>query len=559
MPALPQWFRNGVRTVVGEAQASVRRASVLGRVARSAGLVDSVKLGGVKALVAARGKMNPTMVFRFHARNTPHRTGLIYRERSYSFFEMNEIMDRLSSALAGIGFGRGDAALVMLKNVPEFLFLQAAIARRGGAAVSVSWRSTAHELSYLIENSGARAIFFDASVASVVRDVMPTVEAQIGERAYCVRGTAEGFNSYEELIDTTEQAQQDDDSDEAAVVIYTSGTTGKPKGAVRKFNKDGVVQVMSFIEATPMHVGQTHLCVCPLYHSTAFGFTNLAYVLGCTVVLLDAFEPTAFLDALERYRVDHTAVVPTILHRSLELGGDEVRQRDLSNLKAIFTGGAPLSASLAGHVMDAYGDVLYNFYGATETGLVTLANPKDLRAAPGTIGHCVGGNEITLLDEHGNASAAGEVGELYVRSGNLVAGYHGNPEATRNSMRDGFFSVGDLARRDARGYYFLEGRKRDMIISGGVNVYPREVESVLSAHPSVAEVAVIGVPDDEWGERVHAFVSARMGASIDEEELAAYCRQELAGPKRPRAFTIMDTLPRNPTGKVLKRQLRELV
>jgi fatty-acyl-CoA synthase len=209
--------------------------------------------------------------------------------------------------------------------------------------------------------------------------------------------------------------------------------------------------------------------------------------------------------------------------------------------------------------MDAFGDVLYNFYGATETGLVTLAKPADLRAAPGTIGKAVPGHEIRLFGEDKRDVPEGNVGELYARNKFLVAGYHKDAGATHDSMLDGFFSVGDLARRDRDGNYFIEGRKRDMVISGGVNVYPAEVEGVLEQHPAIAEVAVVGVPDREWGERVRAFVVLRAGMRIDEGDLKTFVRERLAGPKVPRDFVFLDALPRNPTGKVLKRELRERV
>ncbi len=222
----------------------------------------------------------------------------------------------------------------------------------------------------------------------------------------------------------------------------------------------------------------------------------------------------------------------------------------------IFTVGAPLPGPLGTQVMDHFGDVLFNCYGATETGLVTMAKPDDLRAVPGCIGKVLPGNEVRLLDDRGVEVAPGEVGELYVRNKMLVAGYHNDSDATRSSMREGFFSVGDLARRDRDGRYFIEGRKRDMIISGGVNVYPAEVEAVLEAHPDLAEVAVIGVEDPEWGERVRAFVVKKPGTAVDEGALKVWCRERLAGPKVPRDFVFMDALPRNPTGKVLKRELR---
>jgi fatty-acyl-CoA synthase len=208
--------------------------------------------------------------------------------------------------------------------------------------------------------------------------------------------------------------------------------------------------------------------------------------------------------------------------------------------------------------MERFGLVLYNFYGATETGINTLATPTELLDSPGTIGHAVPGNEIRLLDDDGREVGVGETGELFVRNALLVAGYHRDDEATRKSMRDGFFSVGDLAHVDEHGLYHIDGRKRDMIISGGVNVYPAEVEEVLTRHPAVAEAAVVGVTDEEWGERVKAFVSFRDGTTATTDEIAAHARAHLSGPKVPREIAVLDELPKNPTGKVLKRELRGL-
>jgi fatty-acyl-CoA synthase len=226
-------------------------------------------------------------------------------------------------------------------------------------------------------------------------------------------------------------------------------------------------------------------------------------------------------------------------------------------MRAIFTTSAPLPGPLAIEVMDYFGDVLFNVYGATETGVVTMATPEDLRAKPGTIGRPVPGNEIRLVDETGRDVGVDRVGELYARNGMLVAGYHADPESTRASMNNGFFTVGDLARRDREGRYFIEGRLSDMIISGGVNVYPAEVEAVLEAHPHVSEAAVVGVDDADWGERVRAFVVPRAGVSdLEDGVLRAWCRERLSGPKVPREFVFVEALPRNPTGKVLKRELR---
>jgi acyl-CoA synthetase (AMP-forming)/AMP-acid ligase II len=541
------------------AQKAAWRAQTLGRVAIQTGMHRSVRLAGARVLVRelAQGKPNASLVFRFHAENDPHRIGLWHRDRAYSFFEINELMDRIGVALTERGFGKGSAALIALKNRPELLLLQAGVGRIGGAAVAVSWRSTAAELAYLGEHSGSKVFFFDADIADVVRDTLDKLPSIPRDCIFSVGGKVEGFGTFDDFLGSS-RGRPPDNSEHAAVVTYTSGTTGKPKGAVRKFPKSAVAAALSFIGETPMRVHDVHLAVCPLYHATAFGFISLSYILGATVVLLDEFKPEAFLDAVQRHRVTTTAMVPTMLHRLLELGPERIRSYDLSSLTAIFSGGAPLPGPLANEVMDVLGDVLFNFYGATETGLVTLAQPADLRASPGTIGRAVPGNDIVLFDEQGAPCGVDQVGELYVKSPMLVTGYHADPEATRQSMRDGYFSVGDLARRDARGCYHIEGRKRDMIISGGVNVYPAEVEQVLEAHPALAEVAVVGVEDREWGERVRAFVVTRPGAICDESALKAHCRAHLSGPKVPRDFVFLDALPRNPTGKVLKRDLRNM-
>jgi fatty-acyl-CoA synthase len=539
-------------------ESAVFRAVTIARVGWKTGMHANLRPAG--ALVLARelprGKSNPSLVFKLHAANDPHRTGLTYREQSYSFYEISARMDRVGGAFAGLGLGRRSVALVLLKNRPELVFLQPGLGRIGASMVAASWRSTPGEIEYLAKHSGARAIVFDADIAPVVREVLPRLPLISQDRAFVVGGEAEGFATLDELLDRA-GGLPPDASEEAAVVTYTSGTTGKPKGAVRKFPKDAMAAAFAFIGETPMRVGDVHLAVCPLYHATAFGFVALSYILGAKVVLLDEFKPEAFLEAVERYRVTTTAVVPTMLHRLMELGEARIRRYDTSSLRAIFSGGAPLPAGLALDVMNVLGDKLYNFYGATETGLVTLASPHDLRRSPGTIGRVLPGNEVRLVDERGRDVPIGEVGELFVRSPLLVEGYHADPEATRASMLEGYFSVGDLARRDARGCYFIEGRKRDMVISGGVNVYPAEVEAALDSHPAVAEAAVVGVPDREWGELVRAFVALRPGAECDASALKAHCRERLAGPKVPREIVFLPALPRNPTGKVLKRELRE--
>jgi fatty-acyl-CoA synthase len=536
-------------------------AHTFARVVRQSGLLFEFNLSGIRAVAVSlvKGGRNPSLIFAVHAANSPDRLALLWRDRRLTYGELDERMNRAAAGLQRLGFRRNTSVVIMMRNRPEFLEVQGAAGRLGSAAVSVSWRSTAAELVYLAQNCGAQAIVFEADLWSVVEEAkrsLPTIDRR---HLVAVGGDVPGCARYEEeflaprgtLPDVDVRVQED-----AAVVIYTSGTTGKPKGAVRKFPKDAMHSAMQFIGETPMRVDDVHLVTCPLYHSTAFGFLAFNAFLGGAAVLMDEFKAETFLQLIDRHGVTTTAVVPTILHRTMSLDPSILAKYDVRSMRAIFTVGAPLSASLGTAVMDHFGDVLYNCYGATETGLVTMAKPGDLRAAPGCIGKVLPGNEVRLLDDRGIEVPPGEVGELFAHNRMLVAGYHNDAESTRASMRDGFFSVGDLARRDRDGRFFIEGRKRDMIISGGVNVYPVEVEAAIEANPEIVEAAVVGVDDPEWGERVRAFVVRRAGGSVDEGALKVWCRERLAGPKVPRDFVFIDALPRNQTGKVLKRELR---
>ncbi len=552
------------RNVREEVRSLPEKVRISSRLSRQSGLFWALTRPGLVELlkVFTSGSQNPSKIYRVHARNSPSKPALIWRGRSTTWAELDERIDRFSSGLERRGIGRRQSVILMMRNRPECVELGAAATRAGAAAVSISWRSTAKELAYLANHSGARGIVTEPELLGVIEEASPELSETFLSNVLVV-GTERASSSklktspLDALLEEPARAFDDVGDEDAAVVVYTSGTTGKPKGAVRKFPKDTMQAAMRFINETPMRVDDVHLVACPLYHSTAFGFLSFSHLLGATAVLMDEFKAETFLEMVERYGITTTAVVPTMLHRIMELPEETRRRHDTRSLRIVFTGGAPLPGPLGIDFMDAFGDILYEFYGATETGLVTLAKPEDLRAAPGTIGRAVPGNDIRLLDDRGRDVPLGEVGELYVKNKLLVAGYHRDEEATKASMVDGFFSVGDLARRDRDGRYFIEGRKRDMVISGGVNVYPAEVEGVLEQHPDVAEVAVVGVPDREWGERVRAFVVPRAGCHLDEGALKAFSRERLAGPKVPRDFVILDALPRNPTGKVLKRELRE--
>jgi fatty-acyl-CoA synthase len=278
--------------------------------------------------------------------------------------------------------------------------------------------------------------------------------------------------------------------------------------------------------------------------------------LGASLVVTDHFDAEEILALIEREAVTSTFMVPTMLVRLSALDPAVRARHDTSSVRWVLSGAAPLPTETARRFQEIYGPILWNFYGSTETGLVTLAGPEDHTAHPGTVGRPLAGNEIRILDESGGELPTGMVGELYVRNSMLISEYHGDAAATRGAMRDGFFSVGDLARIEEDGHVYLASRVHDMVISGGVNIYPAEIEEHLHLHPEVLEAAVVGVPDEEWGERLKAFVVRRPGSTLSEEEIVQFCRDGLADYKRPREVVFVDSLPRNPTGKVLKRELR---
>ena len=528
------------------------------RIGLQTGLAHELRAPALGALLRQRlrGKLGLGSVYRVHAASRPETVALVCSGRRITYRELDTRIDRLATHLRHEQrLGRGSSAVLMMHNRAELVETQAALARIGASVVSASWRSTPDELEYLVSHSGASTILVEAELADVVLAARPRL-SRVGPGAIiAVGGTRPELRSYDEIVERGPIDVVDADGEDSAVVIYTSGTTGKPKGAVRRFASEQMLGFAQMVAELPLRTDDRHLAVCPLYHSTAFAFTSLTLVLGGTVVIEPKFDAERALARIAEERITTSAMVPTMLARILALPAEVRRRYDTRSLRAVLSGGAPLSGALARAFIEEHGHVLFNFYGATETGINTLATPDELVRSPGTIGHVVPGNEIRLLDDAGHEVPPGRTGELFVRNTMLVS-YHRDDDATRASMRDGFFSVGDLAHVDANGLFHIDGRKRDMIISGGVNVYPAEIEEVLHTHPAIAEVAVVGAPDADLGERVRACVVLRPSMELDVAEVTAFCRARLSGPKIPREWRVMDELPKNPTGKVLKRELR---
>ena len=543
------------------------RARFIASVARNTGVIRPIRPAGLIqfASAARRSHLGPHMAVMFHAASQPDKEALVeYGDRGVrrlTWAELDASINRLANALVARGAGAGSRVALMLPNGIEYLVAQQALARLGATAVQIGYRLKPAEIAFILGNADPRATIVQGDYLDAMREARALADGKGGPMLAVAAGElpadVDDWDRALAAASPTVPAKQAS-GDGGGVIVYTSGTTGKPKGATRSWKKTGFESVADMMSQVGMRADDRHLVVCPLYHSAAPAFVAIEMALGATTVLQNHFDPEQALAIIDKERITCSLMVPTMIVRITNLAEDVRRKYDASSLRWLMSVAAPLSTEAARRFMEQLGPKLWNFYGATETGIVTLAGPGDHVTRPGTIGKRLRGNDIRLLDDAGNEVPSGQIGELYVRNSTMITGYHNNDEATRSSQRDGFFSVGDMARIDADGYYYLESRKHDMVISGGVNIYPREIEDYLNVHPAILDAAVIGMPDPEWGETLRAFIVLRHGQRISETEVIDYCRQGLADFKRPRKVTFLAELPRNPTGKVLKRELRDL-
>ena len=492
-----------------------------------------------------------------HATAHPDKPALICGEEIVTYRDYDERSNRGARVFTGIGVQRGDRVAVMSFNSVAGSVVSAALRRAEAVGVPVNFRLRGPELAYIVQDSGATAVCAGPEFVEHVEAARRHLESSAvfvalggggGPADWILMDELAARKSAEPLWAAAEDAA-------GASMIYTSGTTGHPKGSYRPdgVSLEAIVQVIQVFGIRPDDV---HLMAGPGYHSAVGAFNVLTGVCGGTIVIMPSFDPEQALALIDRHRVTTTFMAPTLLHRIMDLP-EEVRARyDVSSMRGLILGAAPCPFSLKERAIAYFGETLYEFYGATETGFNLVLRPEDQLRKPGSAGKALEGNEILLLDDAGNPVADGEPGEFWVRN-SWLAGYYQKPEATARSMRDGFFSVGDVAYRDDEGYYYVCDRKIDMIISGGVNIYPAEIEACLHGHPAVRDVAVIGVPDDQWGESVKAVVAVQRGATPGDQDLIDWCRGRIADYKRPRSVDFVEDLPRDQAGKLIKRQIRE--
>jgi fatty-acyl-CoA synthase len=543
----------------------VDRAVFFGKVMRAAKVVSPIRPARLGKLIqdVRQTSLGPHVTLMLHAAAHPEKEALVEhagagQPRRLTWSELDAQINRIANALVARGVTANARVALMLPNGADYLLAQQALARLGATAVQIGYRLKAGEIAHILTNAEPIATIVAVDYLPAMREAR--AQARLAGPLLVVGARDRDDDDWGRALAAAspEVPQRRGEAGDPGVIIYTSGTTGKPKGAARSYKRTGLESVADMIHQVGMSSADRHLAVCPLYHSAAPAFVAITMTLGGTVVLMNHFDPEGALAIIERERVTSSMMVPTMLIRMANLPAETRAKYDTSSLRWVMSGAAPLSTEVARQWMAAFGAKLWNFYGATETGLVTLAGPADHLTRPGTIGRAMRGNQIRLLDDGGAELPTGQVGELYARNSTLMSGYHNNAEATASAQRDGFYSVGDLGRVDADGYYYLESRKHDMVISGGVNIYPREIEDHLHTHPAILEAAVVGVPDPEWGETLRAFVVARRGLAVTEAEVIEFCRASLADYKRPRSVTFLEELPRNPTGKILKRELRAL-
>jgi long-chain acyl-CoA synthetase len=502
--------------------------------------------------------LHPAMIWSLHAANSPDKLALVQEERRLTWKEANERSNRLANALLSLGVSPASRVAMMVHNSIEWFETVAAVQKIGASLVFVSYRYTVPEVRFLLENSGASVLLFDGESGEVASRAWRETGRLEGFAVAVGDPPRRGFVAYEPLLarGSANEPPAELRRGGSRTFQYTSGTTGRPKGAVREVSRSGFAALLGLLRRVPLRRSDRHLVAAPLYHATGAGFALIHAALGATIYVPRRFEPLEFLRLVDRERITTSALVPTMLQALVELPAEQRRQYDASTLRILVTTGSALSDALEKAVRTTFGEVLYDVYGSTELAHVTVATPADKRACPGTIGRPVPGVDVVLLDDERKPVADGEVGELFARSDLAIEGYHGDESATGGSRFGDYFSVGDLAVRDPRGFLKLVGRKTDMVISGGMNVYPAEIEAVLAAHSAIREAAVVGVPDEKWGERVVAFVVAKPGATLPSDAaLVRFCKKSLAGYKVPRRFGRLHELPRNPTGKILKKDL----
>ncbi|TVT51369.1 acyl-CoA synthetase [Amycolatopsis rhizosphaerae] len=502
-----------------------------GRIARMAGAFG--RFGTVAALPVIAG-------IRY-----AERTAVIDERGTLSFAELDARTNALANAWRERGLRPGEGVAILARNHRGFLESVFAAAKCGARIVLLNTDFAGPQIREVAVREGTELLVYDEEYAGMLAGVEPP------RGRFRAWADSPGEDTLDALIAGASREAPPDPGQAPKVILLTSGTTGKPKGAPRAEPKS-LAPVGALLSKVPFRTREVTECCAPMFHTLGFAHALLAVLLGSTLVIRRRFDPAVALESLHRNRATALIVVPVMLHRMLELDEEAFRGKDLSSLRIIFVAGAQLGARLCERAMARFGPVLYNLYGSTEVAYATIATPEDLADEPGCVGGVVRGARVKVLDEHGRELPPGRTGRIFVGNTLQFEGYTGG--GTKEVI-DGLMSSGDVGHFDAHGRLFIDGRDDEMIVSGGENVFPNEVEELLARHESIVEVSAIGVVDEIFGQRLRAFVVRREETTLSEDDVKDYVKANLARYKVPRDVVFLDRLPRNPTGKVLKREL----
>ncbi|MEZ5782584.1 MAG: long-chain-fatty-acid--CoA ligase [Rhizobiaceae bacterium] len=502
-------------------------------------------------------------ILRNNAYKFPDEIAYSYHGRVVTFAEHLDRGNRLSSALWQIGLRRQDRVSVLSQNTIEFMECYVACELAGYIAATVNWRLAAPEISYILKDSTPRVLFFEAQYAATIDKIRS--ELPFIERFICFGGEVpEWAEDYETFLASgdAQGAPSRPLPDEIMHLIYTSGTTGKPKGVMRTHRAEIAIAILMATELGLIVSDKLQLMM-PVFHVGARFLQLAVHIRGGSVVMHHDFKPAEIVDAIERERVTMTHMAPTMVQAMLSVPG--IENRDLNSLHTICYSAAPMPVPLLKRGLQLLGPVFLQLYGMTEGGGTTLhkrqhkpdGSPEDIKRL-GSIGQAAPNVDIRIVDEEGRELPAGEPGEILTRTATHMLGYWNNSTATISALRDGWYYTGDVGYLDDQGFLYLVDRKKDMIISGGENIYSREVEEAVATHPAIMDVAVIGVKDDYWGETVRAICVLNTGQTVAEAELIDHTKAMIASYKKPKSVVFVDELPRLPSGKINKVVLRQM-
>lgn len=498
-----------------------------------------------------------------HAQANPDHLALVEADGTeHSAAALLASCNQVVHGLRALGLGPGDTVAVVLINSAAVLEVALAAGQAGIYITPINHHLTAHEVSFILADCEAKAVICSAARADLVSDALTRGESAIPAASRFAVGGADGFQTYASLKDGRPTAMPENRLG-GFVMTYTSGTTGRPRGVRRPFGEvppDFLADNFTgFLKLFGIGPGGVHLVAAPLYHTAVINWSLYSLHFGATAVLMDKWSPEGTLDLIARYRVTHSHMVPTHFTRMLALPDDVRAAADTSSVTHLVHGAAPCPIPVKHAMLDWFGPVVYEYYAASEGG-GTTATPTQWLERPGTVGTPWPISTIRILDDDLNLMDPGDIGTVWIRMGEHKFEYHGDEEKTQKAWNEGFFTVGDAGYLDADGFLFLVDRKADMIISGGVNIYPAEIECELITHPDVVDCAVFGIPNDDWGEEVKAVIELRSdlsGAEAVRDAILAFCRERIAGYKCPRTIDFVDQLPRDPNGKLYKRRLRD--